>query len=170
MSSWTALTWYTVVKTAFKTKNRKSKSFGILIMKFLNIKSDWRKCIFKEIQPKTTRKLGTHEIGFEGYCSVSIHFRIMLNRIKIIIMIIQTYLLVFIWSKIWSSSQNVWLKLSETTSPQKRFPSDCIALYRFSPSEEWLCTVWCNQMKTIFEKYTFWDAITELMISSILIL
>ena len=40
MSSWTVLTWYTVRKTAFKTKNMKSEYFGISIMKFLNVKSD----------------------------------------------------------------------------------------------------------------------------------
>ena len=32
MSSWTALTWIIVMKTAFKTKKYASKSFGIFIM------------------------------------------------------------------------------------------------------------------------------------------
>ena len=32
MSSWPALTWYTVIKTAFKTKNRKRESFCIFII------------------------------------------------------------------------------------------------------------------------------------------
>ena len=36
LSSWTALTWYTVMKTAIKAKNMKRKSFGIFIMKILN--------------------------------------------------------------------------------------------------------------------------------------
>ena len=40
MSSWKSLTWYTVMKTAFKTKNMKNESFGIFIIKFLNFKSD----------------------------------------------------------------------------------------------------------------------------------
>ena len=38
-------------------------------------------------------------------------------------------MLLYIWSKMWSTSQNVLLKLYETTSPQKLFPSDCITLY-----------------------------------------
>ena len=40
MSSWTATSWYTVMKTALITKNMKSKSFVICIKKFLNFKSD----------------------------------------------------------------------------------------------------------------------------------
>ena len=48
ISSWTALKWYTVMKTEFKTKNMKTESFGIFITKILNFKSDWRICIFKE--------------------------------------------------------------------------------------------------------------------------
>ena len=43
-------------------------------------------------------------------------------KIKIIIIIIKTYLLLYIWSKMWSSSQTVLLELSETTSPQKTIP------------------------------------------------
>ena len=41
------------------------------------------------------------------------------------------YLLLNICSKMLSSSRDVLLKLSETTSPQKLFPSDCITLYWF---------------------------------------
>ena len=37
MSSWTALTWYTAMKTAFKTNVMKSEYFGIFIMKFFNL-------------------------------------------------------------------------------------------------------------------------------------
>ena len=40
MSSWAALTWYTVMKTGFKTKNMKSESFGIFIIKIVDFKSD----------------------------------------------------------------------------------------------------------------------------------
>ena len=40
LSSWTALTWLTVMKTAFKNKNMKSKYFGIFNMKILNFKCD----------------------------------------------------------------------------------------------------------------------------------
>ena len=50
MSSWTTLTWYTVMKTAFKTQNMKSELFGIFNMKILNFNNDWRIYIFKEIQ------------------------------------------------------------------------------------------------------------------------
>ena len=46
-----------VMKTAFKTKNMKSESFGIFTMKILNSKRDLRICIFKEIQHITTRNL-----------------------------------------------------------------------------------------------------------------
>ena len=55
MSSWTALTWYKVTKTTFKTKNVKSKSFWMFFMKILNFESDRKICLFKEIQQKTTR-------------------------------------------------------------------------------------------------------------------
>ena len=55
MSSWTALAWYTVMKTAFRTKSIKRDSFGNFIMKILNFKSDCRKCIYEEIQRITTR-------------------------------------------------------------------------------------------------------------------
>ena len=40
MSSWTAVTWQTVMKTAFETKNMKRKYFGIFIMIILNLESD----------------------------------------------------------------------------------------------------------------------------------
>ena len=39
-----ALTWYTVKKTLFKTKNMKNESFGNLIMKISIFKSDRRIC------------------------------------------------------------------------------------------------------------------------------
>ena len=55
MLSWTALTWYTVLKTAFKTKIGKSESLGIFTIKIWNFKSDWGICIFKELQHITTR-------------------------------------------------------------------------------------------------------------------
>ena len=48
-SSWTALTWYIMTKTALKTKNMKKESFGIFIMKIFKFESDRKKCIFKEI-------------------------------------------------------------------------------------------------------------------------
>ena len=53
MLSWTALTWYTVLKTEFKTKNMKNESFGSFIMKIF--KSDGRKCMIKDLQHLTTR-------------------------------------------------------------------------------------------------------------------
>ena len=57
------------------------------------------------------------------------HFRILLLRIKIIMIIIQTYLFLWILSNMLSLSRVVLSKLSETTSPQKLFSSDCITLY-----------------------------------------
>ena len=39
ISSWTALTWYTVMKTVFMTKNRKRGSLGIFIMNISYFKS-----------------------------------------------------------------------------------------------------------------------------------
>ena len=41
-------------ETAFKTKNMKSESFEIFIMKILNFKSDLRLCKFKKIQHRLT--------------------------------------------------------------------------------------------------------------------
>ena len=38
MSSWKALTWHTGMKTAFDTKNMKSKYFGLLIIKILYLR------------------------------------------------------------------------------------------------------------------------------------
>ena len=35
MSSWTALAWYTVMKTAFVTKSMKNESFGFSIVTIL---------------------------------------------------------------------------------------------------------------------------------------
>ena len=51
MSSWKAIKWYTVMKTAFRTKSMKSESF---IMKILNFKSDRRICVFKEIATRNS--------------------------------------------------------------------------------------------------------------------
>ena len=38
ISSWTALTWFIGIKTAFKTTNIKSESFVIFIIKILNLR------------------------------------------------------------------------------------------------------------------------------------
>ena len=40
MSSWTALTRYTVMETVFSINNMKNESFGIFIMKILDFKDD----------------------------------------------------------------------------------------------------------------------------------
>ena len=50
-------------------------------------------------------------------------------------------MLAYILAKMLSLSQDVLLKLSETTSPQKLFPSDCITLY--------LQKRRCNILKTL---------------------
>ena len=55
MSSWTAVIWYTVMKTGFRSKNMKSESFGIFIMTILNFKSGLIICIFNDIQHITTK-------------------------------------------------------------------------------------------------------------------
>ena len=51
LSSWTALEWYTVMKTAFKTKNTKRESKKIFFsIKVLNFKSECRIWLFEEMQ------------------------------------------------------------------------------------------------------------------------
>ena len=55
MSSYTALTWYTVMKTPFKLKNVKSESFGTFIIKLI-------------------------KLGFSATVVYSMYFRIMLYR------------------------------------------------------------------------------------------
>ena len=57
------------------------------------------------------------------------HFRIMLWKLKIIIIKIRTYLLLYVWYKILSSSLYTLLKLSKTTPPNKLFDYDCVTLY-----------------------------------------
>ena len=42
---------------------------------------------------------------------------------------ITTYLLVYIWSKLLSSSLDALLKLFKTSSPQKLFDYDCVTLH-----------------------------------------
>ena len=51
MSSWTPLTWH----IGMKNKSMESKSSGVFITKIIDFKTDWRKCVFKEIQHKTAR-------------------------------------------------------------------------------------------------------------------
>ena len=51
-------------------------------------------------------------------------------RIIIFMIIIRTYLLLYIWSKMLSASRDSLLKPPKTTSPQKLFPSFCITLYK----------------------------------------
>ena len=105
----------------------KSESFVYIYYDVFFVK----KVIEKNVYLKRIRHIRQegHKIWFQCYCSVSMHFRIMLKRIKIIIIIIRTYFPLYIWSKMLSSSQDVLLKLSETTSPHKLFPSKCITLY-----------------------------------------
>ena len=76
MSSWTALTWQTGMKTAFETKNIKSNYFGTFIMKILRFKSDLRKCTFEKIL--------SYKIRFSlnmvlVLLCVSMHFRTILK-------------------------------------------------------------------------------------------
>ena len=46
---------YSVMKTAFQTKDMKSESFWIFIIKILNFESARRICMFKEIEHITRR-------------------------------------------------------------------------------------------------------------------
>ena len=74
MTSWTALTSYIVIKTAFKTKIIKSESVGNFVMNILNLRVIEEYAYLKKY---STEQQGPHKIGFYCYCSVSIHFRII---------------------------------------------------------------------------------------------
>ena len=56
-----SLAWYTVMKTAFKTKSMKSESLGIFIMKILDFGFITENA-YKERY--STKQQGTHKIGF----------------------------------------------------------------------------------------------------------
>ena len=62
MTSWTALTWYIRMETAFKTINiSKSNIFGLLLKRFKILRVFEEKAYFRKyssLQP------GTHKIGF----------------------------------------------------------------------------------------------------------
>ena len=68
------------------------------------------------------------KLGFSGTVSLLCFFEKMLRKIKIIIIKIRTYLLLYIWSRMLFSSRDALLKLTKTTSTQIPFPSDCITL------------------------------------------
>ena len=51
MSSWKALTGFTVMKTAFKTKNMNSEFFGIFIIKFVNLRVIEENVYLKKYSP-----------------------------------------------------------------------------------------------------------------------
>ena len=55
MSSWTALSCDSGIKTTSKAKNMRSKHFEIFIMEILNLKSDRIKCTLNDMQHITTR-------------------------------------------------------------------------------------------------------------------
>ena len=116
MSSCTALTWHTGTKTVFY---QSMKCIGI-VTNILNFKSDRRQCKFKEIKHITIRN---SYLGFNA--------SVMLVSISLNVKIIRKHLLWYIWSKIFSSSRNGLLNMSEKTSPPKLFPSDCITLYHW---------------------------------------
>ena len=63
------------------------------------------------------------------YSNVSMHFRIILWKLKIIIKKYEHICLWGVWSKILSSSLYTLLKSSKTTSPNKLFDYDCVTLY-----------------------------------------
>ena len=100
--------------------------------------------------------------------SFNLHFPQSLLKSKIFIIKIHKYLLSYFWSKMLSSSLYAKLKLY----PQKLFPSYYITLYgciKYISLNGWMhvhCTVWCNQIGTVWIN-TFWEALTsKLMISS----
>ena len=84
---------------------------------------------------------------FNATASVSMLFRMILIR---------TSLYLYIWYKMLSSYRNVLLKLPETTSPTKLFPSDCITLYDFNC----LILLWCNQITAVLAVVSSWVALT----------
>ena len=61
MSSSTALTWCTVIKTEFYTKHIKSEYFGIFIMKMLDFEVIGDNAYLRKY---STLQQGTHKIGF----------------------------------------------------------------------------------------------------------
>ena len=63
MSSWTALTWYTAMKTAFKANVMKSEYYGIFIVKgfFLIFRVIEENVYLKKYSPQ---QQGAHKIGF----------------------------------------------------------------------------------------------------------
>ena len=86
---------------------------------------EWlNECTFKEIEHITTRN--SKNLGFTATVVLVCIMRIILWLIKIIIIIIRKYLLLYIWSKMLSSSRDALLKLTKTTSSQKLFQPDCI--------------------------------------------
>ena len=102
-------------------------------MKTLNIRSNWRKCIFKEIQHIKE--------GIKLCFSATVVLVCILKCYKalnIIVIIFRTYLLLYIWTKMLPASQDASLKLYKTTFSKKMVPSDCITLY-ISIAEKGIC-------------------------------
>ena len=96
-------------------------------MKILNIKSNRGKYILNGKTAHNSKEF--IKLGFSATVFLLCIFEKILKRLQIIIMKYQTYLLLYIRSKMLSSSRDALLKLSKTTSPQKPFPCDCISLY-----------------------------------------
>ena len=90
MSSWTELTWYIGMKTAFQTKYMNINIFGLVLRRFKIFRIIEENAYLKKY---STLQQRAHKIGFQCYSNVSMHFRIMLSRSKIIIIIFRTYLL-----------------------------------------------------------------------------
>ena len=66
----------------------------------------------------------------EGNAYLKKYSTLQLNySFKTILIKIQIFFFIHIWSKMLSSSLDVLLKLSKTTSPQKLFDYDCKTLY-----------------------------------------
>ena len=57
MSTWTALTWHTVIKPEFKNKNVTSKTYGIFNMKIIYFKSTQKNMNIKGIAAHINKEL-----------------------------------------------------------------------------------------------------------------
>ena len=103
------------MKTAFYTKHIISKYFWNFIMYVWNSKSDWRKCIFEEIQHSTTKNSKIWVLVLLQ-CYYAFSYNVML-KFKIIIIKKRTFTL-YIFEKMLSPSLDALLKLSKIISPK----------------------------------------------------
>ena len=111
--------WGNQTVTVFEKKSSWTRHIGMKTAFYTNMKK------------KIHWEQGTHKIGFSATVVLIIHFRIMLLRIKFIIKIIRTFMLLYICSKLLTLSRDALLKMSKTTSLKNLFDYDCMTLYIF---------------------------------------